>query len=135
MNVHKLILWLPSFLSVSIPKTNLGCQLWRKILFYVLFGPTENGFPLIKFTNLICSVGVEYGQKALEINNSSWKAHKWFAICVGGRGQLQSVKDKLRDGNMFKEHLDAAIAINPTDPALHHLVGRFNYEVITSLVQ
>jgi len=73
--------------------------------------------------------GVEYGQKAIELNGDNWKAHKWFAICVGARGQLQSVKEKLKDGHVFKEHVDTAIRINPQDATLHHLLGRFNYEV------
>ncbi|XP_054280783.1 regulator of microtubule dynamics protein 1-like [Macrosteles quadrilineatus] len=73
--------------------------------------------------------GVDYGQKAIEIDAENWKAHKWFAICVGARGQLQSVKEKLRDGHVFKEHVDKAIKINPQDATLHHLCGRFNYEV------
>lgn len=72
---------------------------------------------------------MEYGQKAIEINSSSWNAHKWFAICVGARGEMQTVKEKLRDGHLFKEHLDTAININAQDATLHHMLGRFNYEV------
>jgi len=79
--------------------------------------------------NEFITKGVEFGQKALEVNKTNWKAHKWFAICVGARGELQSIKEKLMDGHTFKKHVDTAININPTDATLHHLLGRFNYEV------
>jgi len=39
------------------------------------------------------------------------------------------VSEKIKNGVLFKEHLDIAISINPTDPILHHLLGRFSYEV------
>lgn len=73
--------------------------------------------------------GAEFGEKAVMLNDANFRAHKWYAICVGERGQLMSVRDKLKDGNLFKEHVDKAIAINPEDATLHHLLGRFYYEV------
>uniref|UniRef100_A0A1B6GZ04 Regulator of microtubule dynamics protein 2 n=1 Tax=Cuerna arida TaxID=1464854 RepID=A0A1B6GZ04_9HEMI len=73
--------------------------------------------------------GAEYGQKAIEMNNLSSNAHKWFAVCVGRRAQMQNMKDKLKDGHIFKDHVDKALDINPQDATLHHLRGRFNFEV------
>ncbi|XP_046683514.1 regulator of microtubule dynamics protein 1-like [Homalodisca vitripennis] len=73
--------------------------------------------------------GVEYGQKAIDINEWNGNAHKWFAVCVGIRGQLQGVTGKLMDSQLFKIHLDKALTINPTDPTLHHLRGRYHLEM------
>jgi hypothetical protein len=30
---------------------------------------------------------------------------------------------------VFKQHVDKALALRPDDPSLHHLLGRFKYEV------
>lgn len=40
-----------------------------------------------------------------------------------------STREKICDGHLFKKHLDAALAINPKDASLHHMLGRFDYEV------
>lgn len=56
-------------------------------------------------------------------------AHKWMAILVGARSDLQPIKERIQDGQLFKHHVDIAISIDPADSSLHHMVGRFCYEV------
>lgn len=74
--------------------------------------------------------GVDYGQKALNADQNSANAHKWYAICVGARGQFSSTKEKIKDGVTFKEHIEQAIKIDSSDSALYNLLGRFELEVI-----
>lgn len=73
--------------------------------------------------------GLEYATKCLELAPRSSDAHKWFAICIGARSENQGVKDKLKDGLEFKEHVEEALTLKPSDPTLHHLLGRFLFEV------
>lgn len=39
------------------------------------------------------------------------------------------MKEKIHDGHLFKQHVDAAVKLNPMDPTLHHMLGRFAYDV------
>lgn len=39
------------------------------------------------------------------------------------------MREKIEDGYVFKQHVDKALALRPDDPSLHHLLGRFKYEV------
>lgn len=80
------------------------------------------------------STGIEYGQKALDNNSKNANAHKWFGICVGARGQFSDTKTKIKDGTVFKEHIEEAIKLNPGDPALYNLLGRFEFEVSIATV-
>lgn len=73
--------------------------------------------------------GIEYGQKALNADQNNANAHKWYAICIGGRSQYLSMKEKIKDGVVFKEHIDQALKIDSSDPALHNLSARFEFEV------
>ncbi|CAH1408215.1 unnamed protein product [Nezara viridula] len=73
--------------------------------------------------------GLEYATKCLELAPRSSNAHKWYAICIGARSETQGVKEKLKDGLEFKEHVEEALKIKPSDPTLHYLLGRFLYEV------
>lgn len=74
--------------------------------------------------------GVKWAQHALEMYPGNWNAHKWFAICSGARGQLGSNKEKIEGGYVFQDHINEAIKINPRDPTLYYLKGKFEYEVI-----
>ncbi|NXP24056.1 RMD2 protein, partial [Scytalopus superciliaris] len=53
----------------------------------------------------------------------------WFAIMCGYMSQFESVQNKIRNGYLFKEHLDKAIELKPQDPFLYYLNGRWCYSV------
>ncbi|KAG8232995.1 hypothetical protein J437_LFUL013659, partial [Ladona fulva] len=75
--------------------------------------------------------GYEYAKRALELDDSNAEVHKWFAITVGSRGEFIGTKEKIEDGVTFKEHVEKALKLRPSDASLHHLLGRFMYEVAT----
>ncbi|XP_009080898.1 PREDICTED: regulator of microtubule dynamics protein 2, partial [Acanthisitta chloris] len=52
-----------------------------------------------------------------------------FAIMCGYMSQFESVQNKIRNGYLFKEHLDKAIELKPQDPLLYYLNGRWCYSV------
>lgn len=72
--------------------------------------------------------GIDCCEVALDVDGNIAEAHKWFAILVGSRSNYQSIQGKISDGYLFKQHIDAAITINPNDSTLHHMLGRFTYE-------
>jgi len=71
--------------------------------------------------------GINQAKRALEIDNESANSHKWYAICVGARGSFVTTKEKIIDGFDFKDHIELAMKYNPSDFALYHLLGRFEY--------
>ncbi|NXG88803.1 RMD2 protein, partial [Stercorarius parasiticus] len=65
-------------------------------------------------------------------NPSNFQSNKWerlFAIMCGYMSQFESVQNKIRNGYLFKEHLDKAIELKPQDPFLYYLNGRWCYSV------
>ncbi|NXJ75099.1 RMD2 protein, partial [Trogon melanurus] len=52
-----------------------------------------------------------------------------FAIMCGYMSQFESIQNKIRNGYLFKEHLDKAIELKPQDPFLYYLNGRWCYTV------
>ncbi|KAI4454572.1 hypothetical protein MML48_9g00016695 [Holotrichia oblita] len=73
--------------------------------------------------------GIEMCETGLQINPKLSDIHKWYAILIGSRSDFQSMKDRISDGHVFKKHIDIAIELNPSDASLHHLLGRFAFEV------
>ena len=66
------------------------------------------------------------------INNFNFNLR--FAISLGATSCYVSVSEKIRNGVLFIQHIDKAIEINPSDYLLHHLLGRFSFEVIHEIV-
>ncbi|NXM59483.1 RMD2 protein, partial [Illadopsis cleaveri] len=65
-------------------------------------------------------------------NRRNLQSNKWellFAIMCGYMSQFESVQNKIRNGYLFKEHLDKAIELKPQDPLLYYLNGRWCYSV------
>jgi len=72
---------------------------------------------------------VDFGLKAIEIDEQNSEAHKWYAIVIGSRGEYLGIKEKILDGYEFKKHIDRASELSPQDHTIRHLLGRFCYEV------
>ncbi|XP_053315445.1 regulator of microtubule dynamics protein 2 [Spea bombifrons] len=67
--------------------------------------------------------------KAVDLNNSSAESHRWFAIMCGYMSEFDTVQNKIKNGYLFKEHLDKAIELSPQDPLQYYLLGRWCYAV------
>ncbi|XP_066592495.1 regulator of microtubule dynamics protein 1-like [Prorops nasuta] len=78
----------------------------------------------------IIEKGIEACKDMVHINDAD--LHKWYAILIGLLGDYVTIAEKIKNGYTFKTHVDRALEIRPEDSGLHHLIGRFKYEV-TSL--
>lgn len=84
---------------------------------------------LLLFTSFVLLIAHHYAKRALDADKDNAEANKWFAITIGSLGPYVGVSEKIRNGALFKAHIDKAILLNPNDPMLHHLLGRFCFEV------
>nr|XP_045000314.1 regulator of microtubule dynamics protein 1 isoform X2 [Jaculus jaculus] len=66
---------------------------------------------------------LEYAKRALEKNESSFAAHKWYAICISDIGDYEGIKVKIANAYIIKEHFEKAIQLNPKDATSIHLMG------------
>ncbi|CAJ1081860.1 regulator of microtubule dynamics protein 1 [Xyrichtys novacula] len=65
----------------------------------------------------------EYAKKALEKDDSSFAAHKWYAICISDVGDYEGVKVKIGNSYIIRQHLETAIKLNPKDATSLHILG------------
>ncbi|XP_023210328.1 regulator of microtubule dynamics protein 2-like isoform X1 [Centruroides sculpturatus] len=71
----------------------------------------------------------KYAEKALKQNSINPEVHKWYAITIGSLAEYVGVQEKIQNGYTFKKHVDEALRLKPLDPTLHHMLGRWCYEV------
>lgn len=54
------------------------------------------------------------------------EAHYLYAVAVGQRLELSGTREKIRLGAISRHEAEAALALDPTHPGAHHVLGRLN---------
>ncbi|XP_024119597.1 regulator of microtubule dynamics protein 2 [Oryzias melastigma] len=73
--------------------------------------------------------GKQVGEEAVTLNPLCAESHQWFAIMCGVMTEYDTVQNKIKNGYIFKDHLDKAIELKPQDPLSYYLLGRWCYSV------
>ncbi|XP_037394577.1 regulator of microtubule dynamics protein 2 isoform X2 [Pygocentrus nattereri] len=73
--------------------------------------------------------GKQIGAQAISVNPVCAESHQWYAILCGLLSEYESVQSKIKNGYLFKDHLDIAIKLKPQDPLSYYLLGRWCYAV------
>lgn len=71
--------------------------------------------------------GLEACEQFINVENAD--LHKWYAILIGLHGEYLPLAEKIKNGSVFKNHVMIALKLRPKDSDLHHLLGRFRYEI------
>lgn len=63
------------------------------------------------------------------MNPKCAESHQWYAIMCGILAEYDTIQNKIKNGYIFKDHLDKAIELKPQDPLSYYLLGRWCYAV------
>ncbi|XP_028459256.1 regulator of microtubule dynamics protein 2 isoform X1 [Perca flavescens] len=75
------------------------------------------------------ATGKKVGEEAVSLNPTCAESHQWYAIMCGIMAEYDTVQNKIKNGYIFKDHLDKAIELKPQDPMSYYLMGRWCYAV------
>uniref|UniRef100_A0A3P8QEL4 Regulator of microtubule dynamics protein 2 n=1 Tax=Astatotilapia calliptera TaxID=8154 RepID=A0A3P8QEL4_ASTCA len=73
--------------------------------------------------------GKKVGEEAVSLNPTCAESHQWYAIMCGIMAEYDTIQNKIKNGYVFKDHLDKAIELKPQDPLSYYLLGRWCYAV------
>ncbi|CAK5045214.1 unnamed protein product [Meloidogyne enterolobii] len=93
---------------------------------YFLSFPLDNKDPKKK---QLLDEGYLYAEKAYQLKNEDFEVIKCFAAVTGARTDFLGTKEKIEQGNLFKELLDKALTMNAEEYTLLHMRGRFAFSV------
>ncbi|CAL1269919.1 unnamed protein product [Larinioides sclopetarius] len=65
--------------------------------------------------------------KALEIKEECWAAHKWRAILLDYVWRYKSTKERIIHSFDVKKHMERAVELNPQDSTSYYLIGEWCY--------
>ncbi|KAK2852468.1 hypothetical protein Q7C36_007669 [Tachysurus vachellii] len=78
---------------------------------------------------IYAETGKQIGELAISLNPMCAESHQWYAILCGLLSEYESIQNKIKNGYLFKDHLDKAIELKPKDPLSYYLLGRWCYAV------
>ncbi|XP_015184498.1 PREDICTED: regulator of microtubule dynamics protein 1-like [Polistes dominula] len=86
-----------------------------------------SNFTDVEHKTEIISEGLKACERVIDVEDAD--LHKWYAILIGTHGEYLPTAEKIKNGTVFKNHVMIALKIRPKDPSLHHLLGRFQFEL------
>jgi tetratricopeptide (TPR) repeat protein len=112
----------------ELGKSNPGDPevLWRIAQAHFNFSDNTENKGLIKKHIL---EGFYYADKALKIDDNNWGAHKWYGIMIGRKGEIEGIKQKIKNAYEVSDHVLRSIELNPNDDGNYHVMGRWNYDL------
>jgi hypothetical protein len=80
-------------------------------------------------TEWLLQSGVTDALAAVHADTTNANTHKWYAILLSSLNESADVKTKLSNGFLIREHAHTAARLNPSDSAVHFLLGRWCFAV------
>lgn len=71
--------------------------------------------------------GYELSVKGLGLDDKNFACHKWFAVLLDAKSELDGIKARVTELETVKKHMEKAVELNPEDPTSWHLLGNFAY--------
>ncbi|KAK0418267.1 hypothetical protein QR680_013468 [Steinernema hermaphroditum] len=102
--------------------------LWRLAMACHVYGSSLGKKEENKKKELILE-GRDAGAAAYKSNEKDFNVVMWAAVLSGEASDYLGTKDRIQEGHKFKEYLDKALTMKPTEYSLLHMRGRFAYTV------
>ncbi|KAJ8735505.1 hypothetical protein PYW07_007125 [Mythimna separata] len=58
-----------------------------------------------------------------------YAVHKWYALLLDAKSSLDGMKERIKQLENVKKHLDMAVSINPSDATILHMLGEWCYQI------
>ncbi|CAH2268050.1 jg10360 [Pararge aegeria aegeria] len=65
----------------------------------------------------------------LEQNWDHFAVHKWYALTLDAKSSNIGIREKIKQLENVKKHMDLAVTLNPNDASLLHMLGEWSFQV------
>lgn len=69
----------------------------------------------------------KFAAESLAKDESIGAVHKWYAILLDAKSNLEGIKERVTQLENVKKHMERAIKLNPNDPTSRYILGEFQY--------
>ncbi|CRK94934.1 CLUMA_CG008425, isoform A [Clunio marinus] len=71
--------------------------------------------------------GYKFVSESLEKDDTNFATHKWYAILLDAKSNLDGIKERITQLENVKKHMMRAIELNPEDPTSRYILGEFAF--------
>lgn len=65
--------------------------------------------------------------ESLEKDDKNYAIHKWYAILLDAKSNLDGIKERITQLEVVKKHMERAIELNPEDATSRYILGEFAF--------
>lgn len=65
--------------------------------------------------------------KSLSRDDKNFAIHKWYAILLDAKSNLEGIKERVTQLEVVKRHMERAIELNPEDATSRYILGEFAF--------
>ncbi|CAB3240541.1 unnamed protein product [Arctia plantaginis] len=65
----------------------------------------------------------------LEKNPDHYAVHKWYALLVDAKSSQDGIKERIRQLETVKKHMDMAVTLNPNDATILYMLGEWCFQI------
>jgi len=69
----------------------------------------------------------KYISSSLEKDDQNYSIHKWYAILLDAKSNLDGLKERVTQLEVVKNHMERAIELNPKDATSRYILGEFAF--------
>ncbi|XP_075971714.1 regulator of microtubule dynamics protein 1-like [Anticarsia gemmatalis] len=67
--------------------------------------------------------------KQLESHDNHYAVHKWYALLLDAKSSLEGIKERIKQLETVKKHMDLAVTLNPSDATILYMLGEWCFQI------
>ncbi|XP_014356164.2 regulator of microtubule dynamics protein 1 [Papilio machaon] len=68
-------------------------------------------------------------EKEVTISPNHYAVHKWFALILEAKTSYEGYKERIKNLENIKQHMDLAVILNPNDATTFHMLGEWCFQI------
>ncbi|GBP21986.1 Regulator of microtubule dynamics protein 1 [Eumeta japonica] len=65
----------------------------------------------------------------LNKHSNNYAVHKWYALLLDAKSSYDGIKERIKQLENVKKHMDVAVTLNPSDATTLHILGEWCYQI------
>ncbi|KAG6455204.1 hypothetical protein O3G_MSEX009094 [Manduca sexta] len=65
----------------------------------------------------------------LNFHEDNFAVQKWYALLLDSKSSYEGIKERIKQLETVKKHMDLAVTLNPNDATILHMLGEWCYQI------
>ncbi|XP_060807138.1 regulator of microtubule dynamics protein 1-like isoform X2 [Amyelois transitella] len=83
----------------------------------------------VEYRKLLVMDAYKLISEHLQDNYDRYEVHKWYALLLDAKSAYEGTKERIKQLENVRKHMDLAVTLNPTDATTLHMLGEWCFQV------